>query len=45
VLASSKTDLLLAKAKPINDGGSTFAITYLSRGEKNCSEMAVERED
>jgi len=33
--AGSKMDLLLAKAKPISDGGSTSVITYLRRG-KNC---------
>jgi len=30
--AGSKTDLLLAKAQPISDGGSTSVITYLRRG-------------
>ncbi|GAB0186167.1 mitochondrial enolase superfamily member 1 [Grus japonensis] len=32
------TDLLLAKAEPISDSGSTFGITYL-RGEKNHQEQ------
>jgi len=46
VPASSKMDRLLAKAKPIRDGGSTSGITYLRRGRKiNCGEMAVEREE
>jgi len=31
----SKTDLLLAKAKPIYEGGSAFGITYLRWGKKN----------
>ena len=35
VPAGSKTDLLLAKAKPISDGGSASVITYLRRG-KTC---------
>jgi len=39
--ASSKKDPPLAKAKPINDGGSTSVITYLRRGksswDRNCS--------
>jgi len=30
----SKTDLLLPKAKPISDGGSTSGITYFRRGRK-----------
>ncbi|PKU45665.1 hypothetical protein llap_4036 [Limosa lapponica baueri] len=29
----SKTDTLLAKAKPISDGGCASGITYLRRGE------------
>jgi len=42
----SKTDLLLAKAKPISDGGSASVIPYLRRGKKKyCGEMAVEREE
>jgi len=45
VLAGSKTDPLLAKAKPINDSVSTSVITYLRRGRKKlCSEMAVKRD-
>jgi len=43
VPAISKTDPLLAKAKPIGDGGSTSVITYLTR-EKICSKTAVKRE-
>jgi len=35
VSASSKTDLLLAKAEPISDGGSTSVTTYIRGGEKN----------
>ena len=32
--ASSKTDLLLAKAEPISDSGSASVITYLRRKKK-----------
>jgi len=34
VLAGSKTDPPLAKAKPISDSGSASMITYLRRGKK-----------
>jgi len=40
VLAGSKMDPPLAKAKPISDGVSTSGITQLRRGKKNCWEMA-----
>jgi len=44
VPAGSKTDPLLAKAKPISDGGSASVITYLRRKRKiTCGEMAVKR--
>ena len=33
--ASSKMDPLLAKAKPISNGGSASGITDLRRGKKN----------
>ncbi|GAB0183589.1 epimerase family protein SDR39U1 [Grus japonensis] len=33
--AGSKTDLLLAKAEPISNGGSTSGVTLLRRGKKN----------
>jgi len=33
--ASSKMDLLLAKAEPISDSGSASGITCLRRGKKN----------
>jgi len=33
VPATSKTDWLLPKAKPISDGGSASVITYLRRGK------------
>jgi len=38
----SEMDLLVAKAKPLSDGGSTSVVTYLRRGKKilhdgNCS--------
>jgi len=42
--AGCKTDLLLPKAKPVSDSGSTSMITYLIRG-KNCGEIAVKREE
>ena len=46
VLAGSKMDLLLAKAKPISNRGSTSVIRYLRRGrKKNYGEMAVKREE
>jgi len=35
VLAGSKTDLPLAKAKPIGNGGSTSVVTQLRKGRKN----------
>jgi len=42
VPASSKTDPLLAKAKPVSDGGSASGITYLRKGRKvTLSETAV----
>jgi len=45
VPADCKTDPPLAKAKPVSYGGSASVITYLSRGRKNCREMAVKREE
>ena len=45
VPASSKTDLSLAKAKPISDGGSSSVITYLRKGRKKLGgQMAGRRE-
>jgi len=44
VPAGSKTDLLVAKAKPISDGGSVSGITQLRRGETCCG-TAAEREE
>jgi len=42
VLAGSETDPLLAKAKPISDGGSASVITEFRKGRKIlCGEMAV----
>ena len=38
--AGSKTDLPLAKAEPISNGGSASGITYLTRG-KNCCATAI----
>ena len=43
VPAGSKTDPLLAKAQPINDGGSTSVITYLRKGKKLWKNSSQER--
>ena len=32
--ATSKTDLLLANAKPVSDSGSASVLTYIRRGKK-----------
>jgi len=46
VLAGSKTDPLLAKAKPFSDGGSASVITFKKAKEKNHGgEMAMRREE
>jgi len=45
VPAGSKMDLLLAKAKPISDGGRASVITDLRRGKKLLEEKTVEREE
>jgi len=46
VPAGSKTDPLLAKAKPICGSGSASVITYLRRGKKKTSsETVVRREE
>jgi len=37
VPAGSKTKAPLAKAKPVSDGGSASAITYLRKGGKKKS--------
>ncbi|KAK4823683.1 hypothetical protein QYF61_005654 [Mycteria americana] len=42
--ASSKTDLPLAKAKPISDGGSASVITYLRRGKSCCTTATAAEE-
>lgn len=42
MLVGSKMDPLLAKAKPVSNGGSTSAVTYLGR-EKNCFTTAAKR--
>jgi len=44
VLAGSKTDPPLAKAKPISDGGSASGITYLRRGRKKLGGETAVRE-
>jgi len=41
VPASSKSDLLLAKAEPISGGGSTSGITHLTRVEKKSGQFAA----
>ena len=41
--AGSKADPLLAKAKPISDGGSTSVITHLRRGKKLLRNSSWER--
>jgi len=38
VPAGSKVDILLAKAEPIRNSGSTSVITYLRQGEKKWAE-------
>ncbi|GAB0186353.1 acid sphingomyelinase-like phosphodiesterase 3b [Grus japonensis] len=40
----SKTDLLLAKAEPISDGGSASGVMYLKRGKKTCATATAARE-
>ena len=46
VLAGSKTDLLLAKTRPVSDGHNASVTTCLRRGrKKTCMETAVEREE
>lgn len=42
--ASSQTGLLLTKAKPISDSGSTFLITYLRGGKKLLWNSSQERQ-
>ena len=43
--AGSKTDPVLAKAKPISNGGSASVITYLRRGEKLVKQQSRERSE
>ena len=43
--AGSKTDLLLTKAEPISDGGSTSGITYLRRGNVADNSSCSQREE
>jgi len=42
VLAGSKTDPLLANAKPTSDGSSTSVITYLRKGSKKLQKKGSE---
>ncbi|KAJ7404953.1 hypothetical protein WISP_142600 [Willisornis vidua] len=44
VPAGSKTDLLMAKAKTINDDGNTSEIKYLRPGKCYCTEAIADRE-
>jgi len=44
VPAGSKTDPLLAKAKPVSNGGSASVITYLRRGRKKTAVKQQGRE-
>lgn len=41
MLASTQTDLLLTKAEPIGDSGSTLLMVYI-RDRKNCCGTAAE---
>ena len=43
----SKSDLLLAKAKPISNSGSASGITYLRKGKSYCAAAiaAIERSE
>jgi len=43
--AGSKTDPLLAKAKPISDGGGASGITQVRKGEKTCATASRERRE
>jgi len=43
VPAGSKTDLPLAKAKPVRDSGSASVRTYLRRGRKKWGNVSRER--
>ena len=44
--ASSKTDLLLAKAESIPDAGSSASvIIYLRKGKKSCAAAGRERSE
>jgi len=46
VLGGSKTDPLLARTKPISDGGNASVITYLRRGrKKTVVKRQLEREE
>jgi len=41
VPAGSKTDLLLAKAKPISDSARASVITYSRRGKNTCGKQQL----
>lgn len=45
VPAGFRMDVLLAKAEPLNDCGSAFGITDLSREEKTYTTAAAERSE
>jgi len=42
--AGSKTDPLLAMAKPTSNGGSASGITYLRRGKKFAAQQQLQAE-
>ena len=44
VPAGSKMDLLVAKAEPVSDVGSTSVIPYLRKGKKCCVAAAGREE-
>jgi len=44
VVAGSRMDPQLPKAKPVSDCGSTSVVTYLRREEKTVGKTAIERE-
>lgn len=43
--ASFKMDLLLPKAQPISDSGSTCGITYVRKAGKNCAAATAAQEE
>lgn len=43
--ASSKTDVLLPKAKPIRNGDKASVITYSRRKKSYCTDVTAAREE